>query len=29
MNNHTASLEITVNVRESVLSQKLVFWTNN
>jgi len=25
MNNHTASLEITVNVHESVLSQKLVF----
>jgi len=29
MNNHTASLEITVNVHESVLSRKLVFWTSN
>jgi len=29
MNNHTASLEITVNVHESVLSWKLVFWTIN
>jgi len=29
MNNHTASLEITVNVHESVLSGKLVFWTSN
>jgi len=29
MNNHTASLEITVNVRESMLSRKLVFWTSN
>ena len=29
MNNHTASLEITVNVHESVLSQKLVFWMRN
>jgi len=29
MNNHTASLKITVNVHESMLSQKLVFWTNN
>ena len=28
-NNHTASLEITVNVHESVLSRKLVFWTSN
>jgi len=28
MNNHTASLEITVNVHESVLSRKLVFWTS-
>jgi len=25
MNDHTASLEITVNVHESVLSRKLVF----
>ena len=25
MNDHTASLDITVNVHESVLSQKLVF----
>jgi len=29
MNNHTASLEITVNWHESVLSRKLVFWTSN
>jgi len=29
MNNHTASLEITVNVHESALSRKLVFWTSN
>ena len=29
MNNHTASLEIPVNVHESVLSRKLVFWTSN
>jgi len=29
MNNHTASLEITVNAHESMLSRKLVFWTNN
>jgi len=29
MNNHTDSLEITVNVHESVLSRKLVFWTSN
>jgi len=29
MNNHTASLEITVNVHESVLSRKLMFWTSN
>jgi len=29
MNDHTASLEITVNVHESVLSRKLVFWTSN
>jgi len=29
MNSHTASLEITVNVHESVLSRKLVFWTSN
>jgi len=29
INNHTASLEITVNVHESVLSRKLVFWTSN
>jgi len=29
MNNLTASLEITVNVHESVLSWKLVFWRNN
>jgi len=29
MNNNTASLEITVNVHESVLSRKLVFWTGN
>jgi len=29
MNNHTASLKLTVNVRESVLSQKLLFWTTN
>jgi len=28
MNNHTASLEITVNMHESVLSQKLL-WTSN
>ena len=28
MNNHTASLEITVNVHESVLSRKLMFWTS-
>jgi len=28
-NNHTASLEITVNIHESVLSWKLVFWTSN
>jgi len=28
MNNHTASLEITVNVHESMLSRKLVFWTS-
>jgi len=29
MNNHTASLDITVNVHESVLSRKLVFWMSN
>jgi len=29
MNNRTASLEITVNVHEFVLSRKLVFWTSN
>jgi len=29
MNNHTASLEITVNVHESVLSRKLMFWSTN
>jgi len=29
MNDHTASLEITMNVHESVLSRKLVFWTSN
>jgi len=29
MNDHTASMEITVNVHESVLSRKLVFWTSN
>jgi len=29
MNDHSASMEITVNVRESVLSRKLVFWTSN
>jgi len=29
MNNHTASLEITVNVHEFMLSRKLVFWTSN
>ena len=29
INNHTASLEITVNVHESVLSRKLVFSTSN
>jgi len=29
MNYHTASLEITVNVHESVLSRKRVLWTNN
>jgi len=29
MNNHTASLEITVNVHESVLSRKLVFRMSN
>jgi len=28
-NNHSASMEITVNVHESVLSRKLVFWTSN
>jgi len=28
MNNDTASLEITVNVHESVLSRKLAFWTS-
>jgi len=28
MNNHTASLEITVNMHESVLSRKLMFWTS-
>ena len=28
-NNHTASLETTVNVHESVLSRKLVFWMGN
>jgi len=29
MNNHTPSLEITVNMHESVLSRKLVFWNSN
>jgi len=29
MNNHTASLEIPVNVQESMLSRKLDFWTSN
>jgi len=29
MNNHNASLEIAVNVQESVLSRKLAFWTSN
>jgi len=29
MNYHTTSLEIAVNVHESVLSRKLVFWTSN
>jgi len=29
MNNHTASMEITVNVHESMLSRKLVFWTSD
>jgi len=29
MNNHTALLEITVNVHESELSRKLVFWASN
>jgi len=29
MNNHTVSLEITLNVHESMLSLKLVFWTSN
>jgi len=29
MNNHTASLEITVNVHESVLWRYLCFWTSN
>ena len=29
MNDHTASMEITVNVHESMLSRKLVFWTSN
>ena len=29
INNHTASLEITVNVHQSMLSRKLVFWTSN
>jgi len=29
MNNHIDSLELTVNVHESVLSRKLVFWTSN
>jgi len=29
MNNHTASLETTVNVYESVLTRKLVFWMSN
>jgi len=29
INDHTASMEITVNVRESMLSRKLVFWTSN
>jgi len=29
MNDHTASVEITVNVHESMLSRKLVFWTSN
>ena len=28
-NDHTASMEITVNVHESALSRKLVFWTSN
>jgi len=29
MNNHTASLEVTVNVHKSVLSRKLMFWSTN
>jgi len=29
MNNQTASLEITVNVHEFVLSRKLMFWTSS
>jgi len=29
MNNHTASLKITVNVHESVLSLKIVLWMSN
>jgi len=29
MINYTASLEIAVNVHESVLSRKVVFWTRN
>ena len=29
MSNHSASMEITVNVHESVLSRKLVLWTSN
>jgi len=29
MNDHIASIEITVNLHESVLSRKLVFWTSN
>jgi len=29
MNNDTASLQITVNVHESALSWKFVFWTSN
>jgi len=29
MNNRIALLEITVNVHESVLSRKLVFWASN